>query len=56
MQGRSNAGGAESAPAAKDQAPSAAEYREHGERNREADRPQQQQEEHEGDDREGDEK
>lgn len=56
MQERTNAGGADSVHAAEDQTPGAAEHREDGERHREADRPQQEQEEDEGDDREGDQK
>jgi len=56
MQGKANAGGADSVPAAEDQAPGAADHREHGKRHGKADRPQQEQEENEGDDREGDQK
>ena len=49
--------GADSAAAAaEDQAPGTAKYRQHGKRDGEADRPQQEQEKDEGDDRDGDQK
>lgn len=54
MQRRTNARRRRSVPAAEDQAPGAAEHREHRERHREADRSEDEQEEQKGEDRKGD--